>query len=58
MLCKRCKRKLTNGKSLFLGYGLVCYRKHLKELEEEFLKRQITIYEVLENEINHTLQDT
>lgn len=40
--CKRCNRQLKTQKSIDVGYGPTCKRKH-DEAEEEFLKRQITI---------------
>lgn len=40
--CKRCNRPLRTQKSIDVGYGPICKRKH-DEAEEEFLKRQITI---------------
>lgn len=41
MLCKRCSRKLKTKKSIELGYGSVCAKKHkvepnVKGLEEWF----------------------
>lgn len=44
--CKRCGRKLKTQKSIEDGYGPVCKRKH-EEAEAEFLKRQITIDQVI-----------
>ena len=29
MKCKRCGRELKNKKSIEIGYGEVCYKKHL-----------------------------
>lgn len=56
--CKKCKHRLTRGESIALGYGATCYKKHLQELEEAFLKAQITIFEVMEEDENrHTLQN-
>ena len=31
MKCKRCRRKLSNVKSLMLGYGSTCYKKKFGE---------------------------
>lgn len=45
-VCKRCNRPLKTQKSIDVGYGPVCKRKH-DEAEEEFLKRQVTIDEEL-----------
>lgn len=47
MQCKRCSRALRNGKSLERGYGITCWRHHLDELEEQFLKMQMTIDDLL-----------
>ncbi|UAW07747.1 hypothetical protein PVJ1_00013 [Psychrobacillus phage PVJ1] len=43
-ICKRCNRPLKTQKSIAVGYGPTCKKKH-DEAEEEFLKRQITIDE-------------
>lgn len=45
-VCKRCNRKLKTQKSIDEGFGPVCKRKH-EEAEAEFLKRQVTIDEVI-----------
>lgn len=42
--CKRCNRKLKTPRSIEVGFGSVCKRKH-DEAEAEFLKRQVTIDE-------------
>ena len=42
--CKRCGRKLKTPKSIEVGFGPVCKKKH-DEAEAEFLKRQVTIDE-------------
>lgn len=55
--CKKCKRKLTRGESMLAGYGAACYKKHLQEQEDEFQKAQITIFEVMEDEDCHALQN-
>ncbi len=44
--CKRCNRRLKTRKSMEIGFGPVCKRKH-DEAEAEFLKKQITIDEEL-----------
>ncbi len=46
-VCKRCNRKLKTQKSIEVGFGPVCKLKH-DEAEAEFLKRQVTIDEVIE----------
>lgn len=46
--CKRCNRPLKNGESILRQYG----ERHLDDLEQEFLKNQLTIFDVLEAE-NH-----
>lgn len=45
-VCKRCNRPLRTVKSIGDGYGPICKRKH-EEVEAEFLKRQVTIDEVI-----------
>ncbi|MHC8517013.1 DUF6011 domain-containing protein [Sporosarcina sp. ITBMC105] len=42
--CKRCNKPLKTPKSIAVGFGPVCKRKH-DEAEAEFLKRQVTIDE-------------
>lgn len=42
--CKRCNKPLKTPKSISVGFGPVCKRKH-DEAEAEFLKRQVTIEE-------------
>lgn len=42
--CKRCNRPLKTPRSIEVGFGPVCKRKH-DEAEAEFLKRQVTIDE-------------
>lgn len=50
--CGRCNRKLKTLKSIELGFGPTCHKKHLQELADaEFEKNQVTIDEVLENRI-------
>ncbi|MGF7014262.1 DUF6011 domain-containing protein [Ornithinibacillus bavariensis] len=44
--CKRCNRPLKTTKSIEVGFGPVCKKKH-DEAEAEFLKRQVTIDEEL-----------
>lgn len=49
--CARCNRQLKSEKSIELGYGPTCYRKHLKEqADAEFLRNQMTIDEVIQHE--------
>ncbi|BAQ11329.1 hypothetical protein OXB_2858 [Bacillus sp. OxB-1] len=43
-VCKRCNRKLKTQKSIDVGFGPVCKKKH-DEAEAEFLKLQVTIDE-------------
>ncbi|MEK3935953.1 DUF6011 domain-containing protein [Sporosarcina sp. FSL W7-1349] len=43
-VCKRCNRKLKTTKSIEVGFGPVCKKKH-DEAEAEFLKLQVTIDE-------------
>lgn len=50
--CKRCNRPLKNGESIVRQYGVTCWKRHLDDLEQEFLKNQLTIFDVLEAE-NH-----
>lgn len=47
MNCGRCGRKLKTQKSIEIGFGPVCKKKH-EAAEAEFLKRQVTIDEELE----------
>lgn len=50
--CGRCNRKLKTAKSIELGFGPTCHKKHLQELADaEFEKNQVTIEEVLDKEI-------
>lgn len=46
-ICKRCNRPLKTQKSIDMGFGPVCKKKH-DQAEEEFLKRQITADDELE----------
>lgn len=48
--CKRCNRPLKSGESIVRQYGFTCWQRHLDDLEEEFLKNQLTIYDMLEAE--------
>lgn len=51
-ICGRCNRKLKTSKSIELGFGPTCHKKHLQELAEaEFEKNQVTIDEVMVDEI-------
>lgn len=45
--CRRCGRKLKTEKSIEVGFGPVCKKKH-DAAEAEFLKIQITIDEEIE----------
>lgn len=48
-LCERCNRKLKSQKSIDVGMGPICKKKHDADLADaEFKKNQITIYEVLD----------
>ena len=48
--CGRCNRKLKSQKSIDVGIGPTCKKKHEAELAEaEFNKNQITIDEVMES---------
>ncbi|WP_186321430.1 DUF6011 domain-containing protein [Bacillus sp. FJAT-22090] len=47
MICKRCNRPLRTPKSIEEGYGPVCKKKQA-EADAEFLKRQLTLEEVME----------
>ncbi|MEN2468213.1 DUF6011 domain-containing protein [Ornithinibacillus sp. JPR2-1] len=46
-VCKRCNRKLKTQKSIEVGFGPVCKKKH-DEAEAEFLKMQVTIDDELQ----------
>ncbi|MEK3727192.1 DUF6011 domain-containing protein [Lysinibacillus sp. FSL W8-0953] len=48
--CKRCNRPLKSGESIIRRYGATCWQRHLDDLEEEYLKNQLTIYDLLEME--------
>ncbi|WP_223823534.1 DUF6011 domain-containing protein [Rummeliibacillus sp. TYF-LIM-RU47] len=55
MLCPRCNRPLKSKKSIERGIGPICKKK---QAYEEFLKNQMTIFEVLDDGNDHdTLQD-
>ena len=50
--CGCCKRQLKSDKSIELGYGPTCYKKHLQALADaEFEKNQITIDEVMDDAV-------
>lgn len=50
-LCNRCNRQLKTDKSIALGYGPTCHKKHLQEqADAEFNKNQMTIDEVIVND--------
>jgi len=42
-VCQRCGRKLKSKKCIAFGYGLACYKKMLKNVDEN----QLTLEEVL-----------
>ncbi len=49
-LCERCNRKLKSQKSIDVGMGPTCKKKHeAEQAEAEFNKNQITIDEVMES---------
>lgn len=59
MRCKRCNRPLTNEKSVELGFGLACHKKHRKELADaEFERLQITIFEVMQDGDTGAISET
>lgn len=43
-LCRRCGRKLKNPKSIELGFGNICYKKFMAELNHK------PLFEVRKNE--------
>ena len=48
-LCGRCNRQLKTAKSMELGFGPVCFKKHQQELADaEFERNQVTIDEVMQ----------
>ena len=50
-LCERCNRQLKTSKSMELGFGPVCYRKHQQEQADvEFERNQVTIDEVIQHD--------
>lgn len=50
-LCGRCNRQLKTSKSMGLGFGPVCYKKHQQELADaEFERNQVTIDEVIQHD--------
>ncbi|MER2119233.1 MAG: DUF6011 domain-containing protein [Solibacillus sp.] len=50
-LCGRCNRQLKTSKSMELGFGPVCYKKHQQELaDDEFERNQVTMDEVIQDE--------
>lgn len=49
MRCKRCKKPLKTLKSIEVGYGPICKKKQ-DAADAEFLKKQITIFEVFEHQ--------
>lgn len=51
-LCNRCNRQLKTDKSIALGYGPTCHKKHLQEqADAEFNKNQMTIDEVMSDAV-------
>lgn len=49
-LCERCNRQLKSQKSIDVGMGPTCKKKHeAAQAEAEFNKNQITIDEVMES---------
>ncbi|WP_342573732.1 DUF6011 domain-containing protein [Solibacillus sp. FSL K6-1781] len=51
-LCGRCNRQLKTSKSMELGFGPVCYRKHQQELADaEFVRNQVTIDEIMDGAV-------
>ena len=50
--CKRCNRPLKSGESIIRQYGPTCWQRHLDDLEQEFLKNQLTIFDILRDTIN------
>ena len=53
--CGRCNRKLKTLKSIELGFGPTCHKKHLQALADaEFEKNQVTIDEVMVHEADET----
>lgn len=52
-LCERCNRQLKSQKSIDVGMGPTCKKKHEAELAEaEFKKNQITIDEVMDKPLS------
>lgn len=50
-LCGRCNRQLKTVKSMELGFGPVCYKKHHQELADaEFERNQVTMDEVIQDD--------
>ena len=41
MNCLRCNKKLTNTNSIKLGYGKICYKKHLLEVNKTQEKNEL-----------------
>lgn len=36
-ICRRCGRRLKDPKSIELGFGITCYKKHLAEIPQKRL---------------------
>lgn len=50
-LCGRCNRQLKTSKSMELGFGPVCYKKHQQEqADSEFERNQVTMDEVIQDD--------
>ena len=50
-LCERCNRELKTAKSMELGFGPVCHKKHQQELADaEFERNQVTIDELMQHD--------
>lgn len=58
--CGRCNRVLKTPKSVEVGFGPTCYKKHLQAINDaEFERNQITIDEVeVYGQDRHTLQES
>ena len=46
-VCKRCNKPLKTRRSIEIGFGPICKKKH-DEAEAEFLKLQVTIDDEME----------
>jgi len=43
--CKRCNKRLFKTESIARGYGTVCHMKYQRELYEQYLKMQLSIFD-------------